>query len=114
MDISFSDQKLLKVCNDERLLIRHHGKRRADLLKRRLIQLKAAPSLATLHPPYSGPARCHELTGNRKGLFSVDLDYPYRLLFKPAHNPVPRKSDGGIDWEMITAITIVGIEDTHG
>lgn len=113
MEISFADHKLRKTCNDERTMVRFHGKRRAKLLMRRLIQLRAAPSLATFYPPYSGPARCHELVGSKKGTFSFDLDHPYRLLFVPAQNPIPTLEDGGINWKMITDVTIIGIEDTH-
>ena len=59
------------------------------------------------------PGRCHELTGNRKGQLSVDLDGPYRLIFKTAHNPLPRKEDGGLDWERVTAIVVLGVDNTH-
>lgn len=58
-------------------------------------------------------ARCYELKGNLKGCLSVDLDQPYRLIFKPAHNPLPKKSDGGLDWGKVIEITIIGVEDTH-
>ncbi|MCL2266890.1 MAG: hypothetical protein FWC17_03890 [Treponema sp.] len=51
--------------------------------------------------------------GKQKGMLSVDLDHPYRLLFVPDHDPVPLKSDGGLDWKQVTAITITEIEDTH-
>jgi proteic killer suppression protein len=42
------------------------------------------------------PARCHELTGNRSGQLSVDLEYPYRLLFIPANEPIPIHPHGGL------------------
>ncbi len=113
MNIGFSNNKLEKECNDCRLLNRRHGARRARLIQRRMVQFRAAPNIATFHPPYSGPARCHELKGDRKGVFSVDLDHPYRLLFRPAHNPLPLREEGGIDWTKVTAIEIIGIEDTH-
>ena len=113
MDIDFEGQQLEKDCNDERRMQKRYGAKRAKLLKRRLVQLRAAPTLATFHPPYSGPARCHELKGNLKGILSVDLDHPYRLFFKPAHNPLPQRAEGGIDWDKITAIVILGVEDTH-
>ena len=64
-------------------------------------------------PPYSGPARCHQLKGNRAETFSVDLEHPYRLLFCPNHNPIPVREEGGFDWSQITAIEIIGVEDTH-
>lgn len=59
-------------------------------------------------------ARCHELTANLKGKLAVDLDHPYRLLFEPAHNPVPCKHDGGLDWTKVTAITVLEILNYHG
>ena len=58
-------------------------------------------------------ARCHELHASKHGELSVDLEHPYRLIFVPANNPVPKKVDGGLDWDNVTAIEITGIEDTH-
>ena len=60
--------------------------------------------------------RCHELTeGRRRGQFhlSVDLDHPYRLIFVPDHDPIPKREDGGLEWSQVTAIKILGVEDTH-
>lgn len=99
---------------DARLLLRRHGQRRADLLKKRLAVLAAATCLADLGPPYRGPARCHELTGDRAGQLSVDLDGPYRLVFRPDHEPLPERSEGGLDWLQVTRILILEIVDTHG
>jgi hypothetical protein len=53
------------------------------------------------------------LRQNRAGQLSVDLDHPYRLLFVVVNDPVPRRADGGLDWQRATAIEIVGVEDTH-
>ncbi|NOY16048.1 MAG: killer suppression protein, partial [Gammaproteobacteria bacterium] len=55
-----------------------------------------------------------ELTGNRKGTLSLDLDGPYRLIIQPMNNPLPERPEGGLDWHRITAIKILGVEDTHG
>lgn len=113
MIITFASSGLEEECNDERLMVRRQGAQRAKLLKRRLFDLKAASTLGIFYPPFRRPARCHELKGNRKGQFSVDLDHPYRLIFKPLNNPLPLLPDGGVNWEKITAIEILGIEDTH-
>ena len=113
MDISFKSTKLEKEFSEEKWLIKIHGSRRAKVIKVRLAELRAACSLYDFWPPKTGPGRCHELTGIRKGQLSVDLDHPYRLIFVPNHKPIPRKSDGGLDWKQVTAITITGIEDTH-
>lgn len=58
------------------------------------------------------PMRCHELT-NRTGVFSVDLEFPLRLLFIPTEDPIPLKDDGGVDREKVRGIEIIKIEDTH-
>ena len=112
MDILFQDQKLARVFNDESLLRRKYGPRRAKLLRRRIYECKAAGNLEVLR---SLPqVRCHELKGNREGTLAVDLDHPYRLIFEPANNPVPRKPDGGLDWMRVTAIRVLAVEDYHG
>ena len=114
MDISFSSRRLEKQLNQERAMVKAFGSQRAKRLKIVLTALRAAPSLAMFAPPYSPPHRCHELTGNRKGKLSLDLDGPYRLLLSPAHNPLPERQEGGLDWLRVTAIKIHGLEDTHG
>ena len=88
------------------------GSRRAALIRRRLDELRAATSLQEIG--YLPQARCHELKGNLAGALSVDLEHPYRLLFRPAHEPIPIKTSGGLDWTMVTAILILRVEDTHG
>ena len=95
-------------------MIKAHGPLRTKKLKIVLAQLWAASSLAVFAPPMSPPHRCHELTGNRKGQLTVDLDHPYRLVFVPNHNPLPLRAEGGLDWKSVTAIEIKAIEDTHG
>ena len=58
-------------------------------------------------------ARCHELTGDRKGQLAVDLVHPLRLVFEPDHDPQPEKADGGLDWIAVTKVVIVEIVDYH-
>ena len=115
MDIRFADSKLEKECNDQRLLQRRHGAKRAKLLAVRLAVLSAAVSLADLlAPQYRGPMRCHELTGDRAGQLSIDLDHPYRLIFVPDQDPLPTRTEGGgLDWNRVTRLLILGIADTH-
>ena len=62
---------------------------------------------------YLPQARCHELKGNHAGDLSVDLEHPYRLIFRPANKPIPQKANGGLDWAGVTAVEIIGVEDTH-
>lgn len=110
MDILFRERKLGKQCNEYAALVHAHGSRRAQLIRARLGALRAAACLEVLR---NVPGRLHELKGNRKGQLSLDLDHPYRLIFVPHHSPVPARADGGIDWGRVTAVKILGIEDTH-
>jgi hypothetical protein len=55
-----------------------------------------------------------EIKGDRKGQFSVDVRHPFRLIFEPAHDPVPTKDDGGLDPAKVTRIRVLSVEDYHG
>jgi len=115
MDVSFKNKKVAKSFNEGAQLEKIHGSSRAKKIRSRMKALRAAKSLKDFWPPKSGPERCHELTeGQRSGQLSMDLDHPYRLIFIPDHDPVPMLKDGGLDWSQVTAVIILGVEDTHG
>mgnify|MGYP006291753817 FL=1 len=111
MIIQFQDPKFRDECNNRRLLVKNQGARRAKKIRQRLDDLKAADNLNVMR---NLPGRCHELTGDRRGQLSLDLDHPWRLIFIPADDPPSLKDDGGIDWQNVRVINILGIEDTHG
>jgi len=93
------------------LLQKVYGERRARLIRRRLDELRAANTLDEIsHIP---PPRMHQLKGERQGQISLDLDYPYRLLMTVANNPVPKKDNGSINLSKVTAVMVLGVEDTH-
>ncbi len=112
MDIFFRTKKLAKLCTVSKTADKQLGMEQAKRLRRRLDDLRAAPSLEAMRPPF--PGRCHELKGDRKGQLSLDLSHPYRLIFVPGVNPPPTKEDGGLDWAQVQSVEIVDIEDTHG
>lgn len=111
MLIFFRSKKLQKTCSSAKEIQKAFGAVRAKKLQQRLLELSAAERLGQIsrHPP----ARCHEMTGDRQGQLSVDLDNPYRLYFIPANDPVPQKDDGGLDWDAVTEIEIIEIADPH-
>lgn len=111
MQVFFRSKKLQKICSSSKEIQKAFGAARARKLQQRLLELRAAENLSQISR--LPPSRCHEMTGNRRGQLSVDLDHPYRLFFIPANNPVPRNEDGGLDWEAVTEITIIEIEDPH-
>lgn len=111
MEIVFRTGKLAKAFNSASTLQRAYGDRMARVIRNRLAVLKNARTLSRV--PTGKPERCHLLRGDRKGRYAVDLVHPYRLVFEPSHEPVPRDADGGIDTGQVTAITIVAIVDYH-
>lgn len=111
MDIAFRKKKMLRTFNSESLLIRVYGSENGKTIRLRMVFLQGAGNLSKV--PVSKPFRLHELKGKRKGQFAVDLKHPLRLVFVPNHDPIPRKDDGGIDLERVTAIEIISVEDYH-
>lgn len=109
MEISFSNQRIRKVCESHREMAKL-GPMMAKVLKRRMADLIAAVCLEDLK---SVSGAYHELSGDRKGQFSTSLKQPFRLIFEPDHDPVPRKDDGGINWSMVTRVQIIEIVDYH-
>ena len=111
MDIFFKTNKFAKECNDLKKLVQRYGAENAKRIRSRFDDLSAAPNLEAMR---TLPGRCHELTGNMAGLLAIDAKHPYRLIFEPAHDPIPCKVDGGLDWSEVTAICVLRIEDYHG
>lgn len=56
--------------------------------------------------------RCHLLKGNLKGIFSCDLEHPFRLLFKP--DPPAELKGHEMDISSVRSIRIVDVKiNTH-
>ena len=115
MEIFAKDNKLKAALENEAICKKRFGAPMSRKLTARLAVLQAAESLAAFWPPNSGPERCHELKGDLAGTFSIDLKQPYRLLFRPIEEtPAKDRSNEQERWCSITAIEVLGIEDTHG
>lgn len=110
MHIEFKDKKLRKIFDSDRELQKSYGKTGALKIRSRLDDLQAAKSLEVMR---NLPGRCHELTADRKGQLSLDIEQPYRLIFEPWGDDVQRKTDGGLDWNSVKAIRILEIFDPH-
>lgn len=111
MDIYFGNRKLARTFNSEKELARAYGDQMARVIMTRLAVMRNASALAQV--PWTPPERRHALAGRRKNQYAVDLVHPYRLVFRPAHNPVPLKSDGGVDMDKVTAVEILEVVDYH-
>lgn len=111
MQVNFKSRKLQKVCNNEQRCIKKFGAICAKRIRARLDELHDSPNLETMR--YFPQARFHPLSGDMKGLYAVDVEHPKRLIIKPDHNPIPKKTDGGIDLEQVTRVLVVDIIDYH-
>ena len=111
LEVLFSDKKLQKICSNEKQLQKEYGQN-ARKIQRRLFELHSVDNLSQISP--SPPPRRHQLKGERKGQFAVDVKHPFRIVFVPANAPVPLKNDGGVDLEKVTVVEIVWIGDYHG
>jgi len=110
VEISYKNRKLEKQLTDPKEMVKSFGKL-AVKIKMRLKNLKDADNLAIMRTIPA--ARCHELSGKRKGELAVDVSGNYRMIFEPLHDPIPKKDDGGLNWEEVTKIQINEIEDYH-
>lgn len=111
MRIGYKRNKLAKTVASPKDILKNYGTR-AKLVKQRLDELAAAPTLEIMRT--LPKANCHGLSGDRKGEFAVDISANHRIIFEPDHDPVPLKPNGEIDWTQITNITILDIgEDYH-
>lgn len=79
-------------------------------LKRRLATLRAANCLEDLR---GAPGRLHELSGDRAGSLATRVTGNLRLVFKPDHDPMPTKPDGGLLWSSVQRISIEELVDYH-
>jgi proteic killer suppression protein len=114
MDIEIPNNKLRKAIQDDARRVKTYGADMAKKIAIRMASLMAAETLADFWPPNQLPERCHELKGQLKGTFSIDLVHPYRILFRPFQIERSLDDDERIWWNKITHIEITDILDTHG
>ena len=111
MILTFKNPRLEKEFNNKIALIKKRGPEQAKLIMLRLNQLRAANNLEVMRT--LPQVRAHELKGGLKEIISLDLNHPYRILIRPNYQEIPRKEDGGLDWNRITKVQVWGVEDTH-
>ena len=111
MDIYFHTTKMQRACSSGKRMVKEWGAKTAKKLKQRLAELHAADNLEDVRR-YPA-AKCHPLTGDRRGQVVVALDHPRRLIVEPNHDPIPEKPDGGLDWSQVTSVLVVEVVDYH-
>lgn len=110
MEIRFISRKLERQLTYPVEMQKRFGQL-ARKLNQRMKELADAQHLAVMKTIPA--ARCHELSGARSGELAVDVSGNYRLVFRPNHHPLPRRDDGGLNWESVNSITIIAVVDYH-
>ena len=110
MDISYANSRIRKICTDAKVAQKELGRAGTQVLQERLRQMRDAQCLEDLRVL---PGHWHELKGDRKGQLACSLHGFNRLIFTPANDPLPTKSDGGLDWSQVTAVENIEITDYH-
>ena len=110
MEVYFASEKLAELIENDRKRVRAFGAENAKWIQKRLDNLRFASTLEVLR---ALPGRTHELSGDRAGTFAIDLKHGYRLILKPAEDAPPRKPDGGLNWQAITSVIVIAVEDYH-
>ncbi|NYB73448.1 type II toxin-antitoxin system RelE/ParE family toxin [Sedimentibacter hydroxybenzoicus DSM 7310] len=80
MQIEFKTKKLEKVCTNAQEAEKRHGRDMALKIHQRIDEIKAALNVEMM--VQFGIGRCHQLKGNRRDQYAVDLVHPYRLVFE--------------------------------
>lgn len=110
MEIAYANSKIRKICTDDKAARKEYGKDIALTLRERLNQIADAENLDELR---NEAGHWHELKGNRKGQLACSLSGRLRLIFVPAHVPIPSKPDGGLEWKDVTAVMNIEIVNYH-
>ena len=59
------------------------------------------------------PGHYHQLKSDRKDHWACNLDHPYRLIFYPGIDPIPKGEDGKQVLTEICVVDIIEIVDYH-
>lgn len=89
MQLTYKTEKLKNICENPKYnkeLVKRYGSEVAKKLPQRIIELKAFESLSDV--PTSLPYRRHKLIGDKKDLFSVNINNQYRLIFRQNDNNI--------------------------
>ncbi|MFZ1977229.1 MAG: type II toxin-antitoxin system RelE/ParE family toxin [Bacteroidota bacterium] len=110
MEIKYKNRRLEQSLTDPKTMVKTYGNR-AKKVNQRLKEIKASATLAVLKTIPA--AHCHQLSADRDDQFAVDISANFRMILEPDYDPIPRKDDGGIDCDQITAIKILEVKDYH-
>lgn len=110
MEVRYQTKKLERTLTSDKELKKRYGSL-AKKIKQRINQLTSAENLGVIA---NLPAlRLHPHIGKNRGLWSIDIQANWRILFLIGNDPIPILEDGGINKKEVTIITITSIKDPH-
>ncbi|MCX6162144.1 MAG: killer suppression protein HigA [Ignavibacteriae bacterium] len=110
MDIDYKSNRLRKSLTNPAEIIKSYGTF-AKKINQRMQEMTAAANLSVLKTIPG--ANCHVLSGDRSGQFAVNISGNRRIIFEPNNEPLPSLPDGSTDFDKVTAVKILSIEDYH-
>lgn len=110
MKLSYKTRKLEKSFTTDKGLAKSYG-RLAKKIKQRKHQLESAENLWVI--AQLPVLRLHQHVGEGKGIWSIDIQENWRILFGIDQDPIPILEDGSVDLKLITTLRIESVEDPH-
>lgn len=110
MELSYKNNKLEKSLTTDKGIAKCYGTI-GKKVKLRMTQLKNADNLEVISR--LSALRLHQHIGKGKGIWSIDIQENWRILFDINQDSIPTLEDGGIDLKAITIISIESVVDPH-
>ena len=107
MDVAFNSKDLRTICENQELANDKFGLSIGAKLRDRLADLMAGTNI---HDVVVGNPEPHQLNGHGDG-YKIDLIDNYRIFITSGHVKTPLKENGEIDWNKVTRVKIVSIEN---
>lgn len=108
LELAFSTKALRTLCENEAAATQALGAERAEGLKRRLADLRAAYHAGEL---VAGRPR---QAADSKDHLEVDISDGSSLVLCSNHSTTPRLDSGGVDWSNVTRVKALRIEADNG
>ena len=80
MEVEYRSKRIEKICTDASYAEKKYSREMAEKIQSRVDQIKSLDTVEQMIQFRVG--RCHQLKGNRRNQFAVDLVGAYRLVFE--------------------------------
>lgn len=108
LELAFENRSLRHVCESEKKAQLDLGVQVAEMLKRRLADLRAATSVKDIVA-----SQPHELDGALDGYLAIDLLESHSIVFCANHASNPLLHSGKVDWSKVSRVKIMSIGGNH-